>query len=78
MNPLGFSSFWCKGLVDGTSGSPWIKGAAVAGVTGGLQRGGCTQSISYSAPCSECTAALLARAETGARGEAAPLAFLGC
>jgi hypothetical protein len=78
MNPLGFPSFWCKGLVDGTSGSPWIKGAAVTGVTGGLQRGGCTQWVSYSAPFNERTAALLARAEAGGRGEAPPLAFLGC
>lgn len=78
MNPLGFPSFWCKGLVDGTSGSPWISGSTVTGVTGGLQRGGCTQWVSYSAPFNERTAALLARAEAGGRGEAPPLAFLGC
>jgi hypothetical protein len=77
MNPLGFPSFWCKGLVDGTSGSPWISGSTVTGVTGGLQRGGCTQWVSYLAPFNARTAALLARAETGGRGEAAPLAFLG-
>jgi hypothetical protein len=47
-------------------------------MTGGLQRGGCTQFVSYSAPFDQRTAALLARAETGGRGEAAPLAFLGC
>jgi hypothetical protein len=78
MNPLGFPSFVCSGLVDGTSGSPWIRGSTVTGVTGGLQRGGCTPWVSYSAPFNERTAALLARAEAGGRGEAAPLAFLSC
>lgn len=74
----GFPSFWCKGLVDGTSGSPWIQGSTVTGVTGGVRRGGCTQWLSYSAPFSARTAALLARAEAGGRGEGAPIAFLGC
>ncbi len=74
----GFPLLWCKGLVDGTSGSPWIVGSTVTGVTGGLRRGGCTQYLSYSAPFDAHTAALLARAEAGGRGEAAPLAFLGC
>jgi hypothetical protein len=74
----GFPSFPCSGLVDGTSGSPWISGATVTGVTGGLQRGGCTQWVSYSAPFNERTAALLARAEQGGYGEAAPIALLGC
>jgi hypothetical protein len=69
------------GLRDGTSGSPWIKGAPVTGVTGGLQRGGCTPWVSYSAPFTERTAALPARAEVGGPGgpgEAAPIVFLGC
>jgi hypothetical protein len=74
----GYPSFLCAGQVDGTSGSPWIIGSTVTGVTGGLRRGGCTQWVSYSAPFNERTAALLARAEAGGRSEAAPLAFLGC
>jgi hypothetical protein len=74
----GFPSFPCSGLVDGTSGSPWMSGSTVTGVTGGLQRGGCTQYESYSAPFSERTAALLARAEQGGYGELAPIALLGC
>lgn len=78
MNPLGFPSFLCTGLVDGTSGSPWIRGTTVTAVIGGLQRGGCTPWVSYAAPFNERTAALLARAEAGGRGEAPPLAFLGC
>ena len=64
--------------IDRGGSRPWISGSTVTGVTGGLQRGGCTQWVSYSAPFNERTAALLARAETGGRGEAAPLAFLGC
>jgi hypothetical protein len=74
----GFPSFVCSGLVDGTSGSPWMSGSTVTGVTGGIQRGGCTQWVSYSAPFNERTTALLARAEQGGWGEAAPLALLGC
>lgn len=74
----GFPSFRCAGLVDGTSGAPWIAGSAVTGVTGGLQGGGCTPWVSYSAPFDERTAALLARAEAGGPGEAAPSALLGC
>jgi hypothetical protein len=74
----GYPSFLCTGLVDGTSGAPWISGSTVTGVTGGLQRGGCTPWVSYSAPFNERTAALLARAEAGGRGEAAPIAFLPC
>jgi Trypsin len=74
----GFPSFRCAGLVDGTSGAPWIAASAVTGVTGGLEGGGCTPSLSYSAPFDERTAALLARAEAGGPGEVAPSASLGC
>ncbi|HET9876087.1 MAG TPA: trypsin-like peptidase domain-containing protein, partial [Mycobacterium sp.] len=74
----GYPSFRCAGLVDGTSGAPWISGSTVSGVTGGLERGGCTPWLSYSAPFNERTATLLARAEAGGWGEAAPIAFLGC
>jgi Trypsin-like peptidase domain len=73
----GYPSFSCAGLVVGTSGSPWISGATVTGVTGGIQEGGCTPSVSYSAPFNERTAALLARAERGGRGQVPPFAFLG-
>lgn len=72
-----YPSFPCKGLVVGTSGAPWIRGTTVTGVTGGLQEGGCTPSVSYSAPFNERTAALLARGEAGGPGEVAPFAFLG-
>lgn len=74
----GYPSFVCGGMVDGTSGAPWLIGSTVTGVTGGLQRGGCTQWVSYSAPFNARTATLLARAEAGGRGDAPPLALLGC
>ena len=74
----GFPSLLCTGLPDGTSGSPWIRGATVTAVTGGLQRGGCTPWVSYSAPFTQRTAALLARAEAGGPGDPAPIAFLTC
>lgn len=70
-----YPSFSCQGLVEGTSGAPWIKGATVTGATGGLQGGGCTPSVSYSAPFTRRTEALLARAEAGGPGQAAPFAF---
>jgi hypothetical protein len=74
----GYPSFRCRGLVDGTSGAPWISGSTVTGVTGGFERGGCFPWVSYSAPFNERTAALLARAEAGGGSQAAPIAFLGC
>jgi Trypsin-like peptidase domain len=70
--------FLCRGLVDGTSGSPWIIGSMVTGATGGLRKGGCTPLVSYSAPFNARTAALLARAEAGGRSEIPPIAVLGC
>ena len=78
ITPSGYPSFPCTGLVTGTSGSPWIKGTMVTGVIGGLEQGGCTPYVSYSSPFNERTAALLARAEAGGRGDAAPLALGSC
>jgi hypothetical protein len=68
----GFPSLACEGLVDGTSGSPWISGSTIIGLIGGLEGGGCAQNVSYSAPFDEHTAALLARAEGGGPGDSAP------
>jgi hypothetical protein len=73
----GYPSFVCAGLVSGTSGAPWISGSTVTGVIGGVQCGGITPRVSYSAPFNERTAALLARAEAGGPGDATPFA-LGC
>lgn len=71
----GYPSLRCGGLVDGTSGAPWISGAAVVGLVGGLDGGGCDDSVSYSPPFDEQTAALLARAEAGGPGDAPPNTF---
>lgn len=68
----GFPSLACAGLVGGTSGAPWVSGVTVTGVIGGLESGGCTENISYSAPFDEHTAQLLARAEAGGPGDTAP------
>jgi len=46
-------------------------------VTGGLDRGGCTPTVSYSAPFNLRTAALLARAEAGGPSQVPPFSFLG-
>ncbi|HTY28339.1 MAG TPA: trypsin-like peptidase domain-containing protein [Mycobacterium sp.] len=71
----GFQSLQCGGLVDGTSGAPWIRGREIIGVVGGLDGGGCKDDVSYSAPFDADTARLLARAEAGGPGDAAPNTF---
>jgi hypothetical protein len=79
MEAGGYPSVRCGGLVDGTSGAPWIQGSAVIGVTGGREGGGCQDDISYSSPFDAATAALLARAEVGGPGDDAPEASdTGC
>lgn len=65
----GFPSFPCEGLVDGTSGAPWVSGTMLTGVIGGFERGGCAANVSYSAPFDAQTAQLLARAEAGGPGD---------
>lgn len=74
-SPQGYPRLKCGGLVDGTSGAPWINGATATGVIGGLDGGGCDENISYSAPFDADTAKLLARAEAGGPGDAAPNTF---
>jgi hypothetical protein len=68
----GFPSLPCEGLVNGTSGAPWISGTTVTGLIGGFEGGGCAENMSYSAPFDEHTAQLLARAEAAGRGDTAP------
>ncbi|MCX2932187.1 trypsin-like peptidase domain-containing protein [Mycobacterium sp. CVI_P3] len=75
MEPEGYPSLHCGGLVDGTSGAPWIQDSTVFGVIGGLDGGGCRDDISYSPPFDAATAALLARAEDGGPGDTAPNSF---
>ncbi|MBJ7340299.1 trypsin-like peptidase domain-containing protein [Mycolicibacterium sp.] len=71
----GYPSIRCAGLVDGTSGSPWLTGSTVVGITGGLQGGGCEENVSYAAPFDGAITALVTRAEAGGPGDVAPNAF---
>jgi hypothetical protein len=68
----GFPTFPCAGLSSGTSGSPWVSGAAITGLTGGLDGGGCEENVSYSAPFGDAVVHLLERAESGGAGDDAP------
>ena len=64
-----YPGFACGGYLSGTSGAPWLvgtrHGTEVVGVIGGLHQGGCTPSISYSAPFSTSTQRLAASANRG-------------
>jgi len=71
----GYPELPCSGLVDGTSGAPWISGSTVTGVIGGLQNGGCAENLSYSPPFDQHITDLLARAEAGGPGDVPPVAF---
>ena len=68
----GFPELPCAGLVDGTSGAPWISGSTIVGVIGGLHGGGCAENLSYSSPFEQHVSELLARAEAGGPGDAPP------
>lgn len=70
-----FPELPCAGLVDGTSGSPWVSGTTVIGVVGGLEGGGCEENVSYSAPFDAAVGELLRRAEAGGAGDAAPSVY---
>jgi hypothetical protein len=62
-------------MVAGLSGAPWIVGSTVIGVVGGLDGGGCDDSLSYSPPFDSATTQLLARAEAGGPADQAPTVF---
>lgn len=72
VNESGFPSLACEGLVDGTSGAPWVSGTTLTGLIGGFERGGCAANMSYSAPFDAQTAELLARADAGGPGDPVP------
>lgn len=72
----GYPSLRCSGLVDGTSGSPWTTGSTIVGVTGGLDGGGCEESVSYTPPFDDAITRLLARAEAAGPGDDAPPVFV--
>ncbi|MBC2643797.1 MULTISPECIES: trypsin-like serine protease [unclassified Rhodococcus (in: high G+C Gram-positive bacteria)] len=67
----------CDGLGEGTSGGPWAMGPTVVGVVGGLDHGGCTDSVSYSPTFGSGTLALLDRAERRDAGDSTPFALTG-
>jgi trypsin-like peptidase len=75
LSDTGYPELPCAGLVDGTSGAPWIRGSTVTGVIGGLQAGGCAENLSYSALFDQHIAQLLVRAEAGGPGDAPPSSF---
>ena len=68
----GYPELPCAGLVDGTSGAPWISGSTVTGVIGGLHGGGCAENVSYSPPFDQHISDLLARAEADGPGDPPP------
>ncbi|MEV3904131.1 trypsin-like serine protease [Mycobacterium sp. NPDC050551] len=70
----GFPAVPCEGLVAGVSGAPWVAGAEVTGLVGGLDGGGCDEDLSYSPPFDGHIERLLARAEAGGPADAAPAA----
>ncbi|MFZ0713575.1 trypsin-like serine peptidase [Mycobacterium sp.] len=71
----GYPELPCPGLVDGTSGAPWISGSTVTGVIGGLHGGGCAENLSYSSPFDQHIAQLFTRAQDGGPGDEAPQSF---
>ncbi|HEX7827175.1 MAG TPA: serine protease [Mycobacterium sp.] len=71
----GFPALPCAGLVDGTSGAPWVAGSVIAGLIGGLEGGGCEENVSYSPPFDDAVGRLLSRAEAGGPADDAPTAF---
>jgi len=73
----GYPTLPCGPLPLGTSGGPWISTTAngparLVGLIGGLHQGGCSDTVSYSAPFTTATATLLARAAAGAAGDTFP------
>jgi hypothetical protein len=71
----GFPALPCAGLVDGTSGAPWVTGSVIAGLIGGLEGGGCEENVSYSPPFDGAVGRLLVRAEAGGPADDAPTVF---
>jgi trypsin-like peptidase len=72
LNAGGFPELPCAGLVDGTSGAPWIRGSTVIGVIGGPHGGGCAENVSYTSPFDQHATELLVRAEAGGPADAPP------
>jgi hypothetical protein len=72
LNAASFPELPCAGLVDGTSGAPWISGSTIIGVIGGPHGGGCAENLSYSSPFDQHVTELLVRAEAAGPADAPP------
>lgn len=74
----GYPSVTCPGggMVDGVSGGAWVQGGHVVGVVGGLQQGGCSPDVAYSAPFDVGTWQLWLRAQAGGPGDLVLPGFL--
>ncbi|MGJ0119309.1 trypsin-like serine peptidase [Williamsia sp. MIQD14] len=68
----GAPTITCRGLVDGTSGSPWLVKRSVIGIVGGFHQGGCVSFISHSPILTDGLPALIARAERKGPGDTPP------
>lgn len=66
----GYPTVRCAGgMVDGVSGGAWIQRGMLVGVVGGLQQGGCSPQIAYSAPFGSGSRQLWQRAQSPSPGD---------
>lgn len=74
----GYPSATCPagGMVDGVSGGAWVQGGHLVGVVGGLQQGGCSPQVAYSAPFDVAARQLWQRAQGGGPGDLVLPGFL--
>lgn len=74
----GYPTVRCAGggMVDGVSGGAWVQNGRLVGVVGGLEQGGCSPNIAYSAPFGTASRQLWIRAEAGGAGDFVRPGFL--
>ena len=66
----GYPSVTCAGgIINGVSGGAWIQQDSVVGVVGGLDQGGCSDTVGYSTPFDAGVQALWNRAQAGGPGD---------
>ena len=66
----GYPTVACAGgMVDGVSGGSWVQNGALVGVVGGLEQGGCSAKIAFSAPFGAASRQLWQRAQAGGPGD---------
>lgn len=68
---LGYPTARCPsgGMVDGVSGGAFVQSGWLVGVVGGLEQGGCSADIAYSAPFGIASHQLWLRAQAGGPGD---------